>query len=67
MLNIIGSILEIVASFADISVVWFEYDSQSTFIEKKLQFKNFFFTDSDWVHANYNPKETALMDIASIV
>ena len=27
VLNIIGSILEIVASFADISVVWFEYDS----------------------------------------
>ena len=65
-MNIIGSILEIIAAFADISIIWFEYDSQSSIVEKKLLFKNIFIVDKNWIYPNFEP-DMELDEIAKIV
>ena len=66
VMNIIGSILEIIAAFADISIIWFEYDSQSSIVEKKLLFKNIFIVDKNWIYPNFEP-DMELDEIAKIV
>ena len=58
IINVLASLVEIIATCGDIAIVWFEYDGQSSIVEKNLELKHVLVrgSDPDFVHTNFKPE-----------
>ena len=65
IVNILASLIEIVATCGDCTIIKFEYDGHSSIVEKSLMLKHIlgFHNDLDFVHDNFRP-EMGLKEIA---
>ena len=68
IINVLASLVEIIATCGDIAIVWFEYDGQSSIIEKNLELKHVLVrgSDRDYVFTDFKV-ESKLEDIAKSI